>query len=316
MLAWLRVFLVALEEGSLNRAATRLRMSQSALTRQMQALEHEIGGPLLERTTSGVRPTDAGHALAASIPSVLASYEAAIAEARRLARGQRDLLRVGYLGSAAQVFLDPALAALRRSNPGVKVRLLDLSPGEQIAALRKGELDLAITGQEGGFAAGEFYTRRLATLPVVAALPDDHRLARRKRIALGDLRSERFLSAPEEDVPGRDRWTVQLCRRAGFRPQFVSGADSLSGAFSMINSDGVIGLLPGYMKKHPAPGVVCVELSDEKATWDFLIVWQRGKTSEALRALLNALAETVDSACSKAGARRGTSSRDAMALAP
>ncbi len=300
MLSQLRVFLVALEEGSLNRAATRLRMSQSALSRQMQALENEVGGPLLERTTSGVRPTDVGHALASAIPKVLADYDAAIADARRLARGQRDLLRIGYLGSAAQTFLDPALAALRHAHPEVKVKLLDLSPGEQIAGLRKGELDLAITGQEGSFASSEFYTRRLATLPVIAVMPDDHPLARRKKIQLQDLRNERFLSAPEEDMPGRDRWIVQLCRRAGFRPKFTQGANSVSAAFSMVNSDGVIAILPAYLKTFPASGVARVELSDEKATWDFLIVWQRGKASESLRALLDVLSTTVDHACDKA----------------
>src|SRR5215469_16806909 len=99
MVSQLRAFLVALEEGSLNRAALRLRMSQSALSRQMQVLENEIGGALLERTSAGVRPTDAGYALATSLPRVLADYDAAIDKARRLARGQRDLIRVGYLGS-------------------------------------------------------------------------------------------------------------------------------------------------------------------------------------------------------------------------
>jgi len=148
MVPQLRAFLVALEEGSLNRAALRLRMSQSALSRQMQVLENEIGGALLERTAAGIRPTDAGYALAKSLPRVLADYDAAIEEARRLARGQRDLIRLGYLGSAAQTFLDPALAALRRTHPEVKVKLLDLSPGEQIVALRKGEIDLALIGQE------------------------------------------------------------------------------------------------------------------------------------------------------------------------
>jgi DNA-binding transcriptional LysR family regulator len=171
VLAQLRAFLIALEEGSLNRAATRLHTSQSALSRQMQTLEAEIGGPLLERTASGVRPTDAGHALASSLPSVLAQYDAAIAEARRLARGQRDLIRVGYLGSAAQIFLDPALFALRRVHREVKVKLLDLSAGEQIAALRKGEIDLALIGQEGALLSTEFYTRKLTTLPVVAVMP-------------------------------------------------------------------------------------------------------------------------------------------------
>ena len=160
MVPQLRAFLVALEEGSLNRAALRLRMSQSALSRQMQVLENEIGGALLERTAAGVRPTDAGYALAKSLPRVLADYDAAIEEARRLARGQRDLIRLGYLGSAAQTFLDPALAALRRTHPEVKVKLLDLSPGEQIVALRKGEIDLAQIGQEGALLSNEFYIRK------------------------------------------------------------------------------------------------------------------------------------------------------------
>ncbi|HEY5792847.1 MAG TPA: LysR family transcriptional regulator, partial [Chthoniobacterales bacterium] len=289
MLASLRVFLIALEEGSLNRAAARLRMSQSALSRQMQALEAEIGGALLERTTSGVRATDAGYALANSLPPILAEYDAAFNEARRLARGQRDLLRIGYLGSAAQRFLNPALSHLRQAHPEVKVKLLDLSPGEQIAALRRGEIDLAVTGQEAGLGSSEFYTRKLATLPVVAAMAADHPLAGEKRIELRQLRGERFLGTPEEDLPGRDRWIVQLCRRAGFRPNFVQRADTLSQALSLISSEGTVALLPGYLKTYPAAGVSMVELSDPRATWDFLVVWQRGKMPDALKDLLEAL---------------------------
>jgi DNA-binding transcriptional LysR family regulator len=295
VLIQLRAFLVALEEGSLNRAAVRLRMSQSALSRQMQALEDEVGGALLERTTAGVRPTAAGQALATSLPSVLADYDAAMAEARRLARGQRDLIRVGYLGSAAQIFLDPALSALRHTHPEVKVKLLDLSPGEQIAALRKGEIDLALIGQEGALLSSEFYTRKLTTLPVVAVMPADHPLASRKRISLKELRGERFISAPEKDVPGRDRWIIQLCRPAGFRPKFVQEAASLSQGFTLIGSEGAVTLLPAYLKSFPVAGVAMVQLSDIKATWDFLVVWQRGRTANSVRALLDALAATAKS---------------------
>jgi DNA-binding transcriptional LysR family regulator len=256
----------------------------------MQALEAEIGGPLLERTTAGVRATDAGYALAVSLPPVLAGYDAAIAEARRLARGQRDLIRVGYLGSAAQIFLDPALSALRRSHPEVKIKLLDLSPGEQIAVLRKGEIDLALIGQEGALLSNEFYIRKLTTLPVVAVMPADHPLASRKRISLKELRGERFISSPEEDMPGRDRWITQLCRRAGFRPRFVQDAASVSNMFTLVGSEGAVTLVPAYLKSFPVAGIAMVQLSDPKATWDFLIVWQRGRIAKSQRALLGALA--------------------------
>lgn len=300
MLAQLRVFLVALEEGSLNRAAARLRMSQSALSRQMQALEAEIGGTLLERTTSGVRPTDAGHALANALPRILGDYDQAMAEARRLARGQRDLIRIGYLGSIASTFLNPALAELRRTHPEVKVKLLDQSPGEQIAALRKGEIDLAVTGQEGALASNEFYTRKLESFPIIAVLPADHPLATRKKISLKQLQGEPFLSAPEEDMPGRDRWVTQLCRKAGFRPHFAQVAESLSQGFSLISSEGLISIAPAYLLNHPAGGVAMVPISDEGAKWDFLIVWQRGRLSTSMKAMLDALGKSVEESCAKA----------------
>jgi DNA-binding transcriptional LysR family regulator len=296
MLPQLRDFLVILEEGSLNRAAARLRVSQSTLSRQMQALEAEIGGALLERSTAGVRPTDAGYALASSLPTVLAEYESAIAEARRLARGQRDLIRVGYLGSAAQMVLNPALSALRRSHPEVKVKLQDQSPGEQIAALRKGAIDVALIGQEGTLLSSEFYTCKLATLPVIVVMPADHPLASKKQIWLKELRDECFIGTTEEDLPGRDRWITQLCRRAGFRPKFVQVATSLSNTFTLVASEGAVALLPGYLKNFPVAGVAMLQLSDPKATWDFLVVWQRGRTAKPLRALLDALAAKASSA--------------------
>ncbi len=80
MLSQLRSFLAVIDEGSLNRAATRLRMSQPALSRQMQALEAEVGGRLLERSATGVSLTDAGHAFAAKTRALLADYDAALAE--------------------------------------------------------------------------------------------------------------------------------------------------------------------------------------------------------------------------------------------
>ena len=290
VLAQLRAFLIILEEGSLNRAAIRLRISQSTLSRQMQALEADVGGALLERTTTGVRPTDAGHALASSLPRVLAGYDAAIGEARRLARGQRDVIRVGYLGSAAQMFLDPALSVMRRSNPEVKVKLLDLSPGEQITALRKGEIDLALIGQEGALVSTEFYTLKITTLPLVAVMPADHSLASKKQISLKELGDERFISSLEEDLPGHNRWITQLCRRAGFKPKFVQEAVSVSNMFTLVVSEGAVALVPSYLKHFPVAGVAMVELLDSKATWDFLVVWQRGRTAKPLRELLDALA--------------------------
>ena len=86
MLDKLRLFLVVLEEGSFRRAADRLRISQSAITRQMQSLELDFGVRVLERTSAGVHPTNGGQALAERAKTLLADYDSTVAEVRRLNR--------------------------------------------------------------------------------------------------------------------------------------------------------------------------------------------------------------------------------------
>src|SRR5258708_5233138 len=83
MLEQIRSFLTVVEEGSLHRAAARLRILPSTLSRQMQALEHELGGRLLERMATGVSPTAGGQALAKRMGAVLAAYDLAMSDTRR-----------------------------------------------------------------------------------------------------------------------------------------------------------------------------------------------------------------------------------------
>src|SRR6266404_4497954 len=180
----LRLFLVVLEEGSLRRAADRLRISQSAITRQLQLLEHDLGGRVLERTSSGVRPTSGGHTLAEKARTLLADYDSVMAEVRRLVRGESDRLRIGYVASAVQEYLGPALATLRRKYPKLKVKMLDQTPGEMISALRRGEIDLALTGHGVDLLSRDFYTHKLASVPSVVALPLYHQLASQKQISI------------------------------------------------------------------------------------------------------------------------------------
>ena len=302
LLTYLRSLLAVTEEGSINRAAARLRISQPALSRQMQALEQLVGGRLFDRGPGGVKPTDAGYRLARSARGVLAAADGALAEARQLVRGQHRQIRIGSLMSAAQPFMSKALLAMRASHPEVKARLSDLSPGEMIAGLRAGELDVALTGQEGGVLGREFYTRRLARLPAMAALPESHPLAGRGRIPLRELRAETFIGCPDADMPGRNQWIRGLCRKAGFRPRFGPEGDSLAHVFSLIVGEPGVTLMPSYLRSYPYAGVRLLPLEDAGAGWDLLVVWHRGRPSPALTVLLGALASAAQ-ACGDTGRR-------------
>ncbi|MBB5032556.1 LysR family transcriptional regulator [Prosthecobacter vanneervenii] len=293
MMDRIKALLTVIEEGSVNRAAVRLRITQPALSRQMQALEHELGGRLLERETSGVKPTGLGHALVKSMRPLVENYDAALADLRRQARGEHSELRVGYLFSAAQSMLTPALARLRKSHPQVKLKLHDMSPREQIDGLRSGELDLALIGQEGMLAAREFHSARLRSFTVCGAVADGDSLAQKKRITLKELKGRDFIGVDEDQVPGRNRWMTALCKSAGFKPRFAIVVDGITHVLSQVVSESAVTLLPGYFEKLQHPGVTFVPVSDDTARWDCMVLWQKGRASAAARALVDALKQVA-----------------------
>ena len=285
----LRSFFAISEFGSLSKAAEQLHVSQSTLTRQMQTLETEIGGQLLERGHGGVALTATGHSLLEGMRPVVARADIIISEARKLARGQSSSVRIGYLMSAAGEYLNPALAALRRSHPETKVQLVDLSPGGQIAALRRGELDVLVLGNINAAISREFFVRRIATFPVVVAVPETHALADNDELALGDLRKEMFVGANPDDIPGFNNWLIQLCRRAGFRPKIVENASGLAHTLSLLVAENAVTLLPALVPGFKVPGVTFRPLRGAAVKWDLQVAWQRGKITEPVRELVNLL---------------------------
>jgi molybdate transport repressor ModE-like protein len=288
----LRLFLVILEEGSFRRAADRLRISQSAITRQIQALELELGGQVLERTSAGVRPTNGGAVLVERAKALLADYDSTMAEVRRLNRGESERLRIGYIASAVQEYLGPALAVLRRDYPKLKVKMLDQTPGEMIIALRQGEIDLALTLHGIDLLSRDFYIRKIATVKSLVALPVSHRFATKRQVSISQLKDETFVRGSDDAVPGYTQRIIQLCRKyGGFRPRLatIDKTTSLVESLAVAANEEAISIQPAFISHLEVPNVVMVPIADAGATWDLFVVWLRGKVAGPLRTLLSEL---------------------------
>ena len=155
----MRSLLVVMEEGSVNRAAKRLGVAQPTISRHIQTLEQELGARLFERGAWGMRATDFGFFIRKRFTPLVRDYELATAEALAFTKGRYGQLRVGFIGSAAARFLNPALAALKLEQPELKLFLYDQTPYEQLQALRHGEIDVALLGHETAAEIDEFYQR-------------------------------------------------------------------------------------------------------------------------------------------------------------
>ena len=292
MLEQLRLFLTVVEEGSLHRAAERAHISQSAVTRQMQLLEHDLGGRILERTSIGVHLTTGGHALAQKAKLLLDDYDSSMGNVRRLVRGESNQLRIGYLASAGQEYLGEPIRALRRVHPKVKMKMIDLTPGEMITALRRGEIDLALTYLGMDLLSRDFYTRKIDDVLSVVVLPIDHQLASQKQIPISQLKDERFLQVAETCAPGYNQSVSQLCRRFGkFRPRFapVRAFESIAESLGISGNEDAVSVNPMFVRHLKIPNVAVVPIADKGATWDVFVAWQRGKTSAPVRSLVDAL---------------------------
>ncbi|KUL40443.1 LysR family transcriptional regulator [Actinoplanes awajinensis] len=139
----LRVFRAVAERGSFTAAAVALGYTQSAVSRQIAALERAVGADLLERRHDGVRVTAAGRIVLRRAVAVAEQIEAAAHELAGLP-GPDGAVRLGWFTSAGAGLVPRALADLRRTHPGVTVTTREAATPALIRALRAGSLDLAV----------------------------------------------------------------------------------------------------------------------------------------------------------------------------
>jgi len=190
-------FIAVTEESSFTKAAERLHVVQSTLSVSIRTLERELGAQLLERTTHRVRLTDAGRALLTEARNALAAVNAAQDAVAAVHGGVRGTVRVGIINSLRLIDLASVLTRYHEERPLVQIVPHTVVGGsaELVTGVLDGTLDLAFTALPGPYPSG-LAVRPLAAEPLLLACPDDHLFAGRERVALADLRGERFVDFP------------------------------------------------------------------------------------------------------------------------
>jgi DNA-binding transcriptional LysR family regulator len=140
----LKALVTVIETGSVTRAAELLHVVQPAVTRQIRALEHELGVPLFERTRHGMRPTTAGTSLAERARRALTELDRARAELAPTSGTITGLVNVGLLESTADLLAQPLVTAVLRHHPGIELRVMTAYSGYLQQWLDDGDLDLSL----------------------------------------------------------------------------------------------------------------------------------------------------------------------------
>jgi DNA-binding transcriptional LysR family regulator len=278
----LHAFVAVAEERHFGRAAKRLHISQPPLSRQIQTLEAELGFSLFERTRRRVEITPAGVVFLAQVRRVFESLELAVREARRASIGEIGRLAMGYPSSLAYSGLTELLRAFRARFSTVELSLRELSPSEQIEAIKERRLDVGFV--RGPLDDAGLVSEVVRREPLVVALPADHRLAGRSRIALGALAREPFVVFPRQRGPAFFDQLVSMCRRAGFTPHIVQEAPQLD-ILSLVAAGFGVAILPASIREARRDGIVVRPIVAAPST-ELLVTWRADNASPVLREFL------------------------------
>ncbi|HTI32189.1 MAG TPA: LysR family transcriptional regulator [Miltoncostaea sp.] len=246
------------EHRSFTRAAQQLVMTQPAVSRQLAALEAEVGVQLVIRGPRHVALTPAGAALVEESEGILPAIEAAGRRLWGFAAPDGGAVRLGAVPSALATLVPDALRALRARRPRVEVQVDEGWSADLERLTARGDLDLAVVSASGG--AGPAGGVRLLREPFVALLPADGAPARRRRLALRDLAGEPWLVAPG---PGGREAVLAACAAAGFGPR-IAGTAGWDAAGRLIGAGLGVALAPERTAARVArePGVVARPLAD------------------------------------------------------
>lgn len=294
----LRYFVAVAEELHFSRAAARLHIAQPPLSQQIRHLEHELGVTLLFRTRRRVELTDAGRALLEEARRLLAGAERAARVARRAGGGEVGQLSVAFVPSADLDVLPRALRVWHARFPDVELELQTLLPAAQLEGLAAGRLHVGILRLPVS-AERELVVEPLQEEPLVAAVPQRHRLAARARVRLGDLAGETILMFQRHVAPGYYDLLTSACLAAGFTPR-VFHPGSLQTNLALIAAGLGVSLLPTSIRNLRRAGVVYRPLAPPVPRVALAVAWRRDERS----AVVPAFVEVVRAVARGPGRRR------------
>jgi DNA-binding transcriptional LysR family regulator len=239
----LRYFIAVAEAGAFSRAASRLRITQPALWRQVHDLEAELGVRLFERAGRGIRLTSAGEGLVHRSRELLDGVGQLSEHAQAIRSGDVGTLRVGGSPQVIQSVLAPFLARYLKSRPGVDVHLVEEGGVRTAGLVERGEVHLALALRRGD---DHLDGRLLFPVRALAAVAPGHPLARRRTIEVADLQRERLLLLRQGF--GTREMFDGACRIAHVHPRVVLEAGDPQSMLALAETGLGVAIVPSTVR--------------------------------------------------------------------
>ncbi|MEU3447104.1 LysR family transcriptional regulator [Streptomyces thermolilacinus] len=267
----LAYFAAVARHEHVTRAAHETGVPQSTLSRAVARLEDDLGVTLFARKGRALSLTPAGRTFLLAVERALGEVERAAEAVRADVDPTAGRVAFGFLHTMGSETVPALLRAFRADHPKVRFTLVQNYGEAMIERLRAGELDLCLTSPVPD--APDLVGRRLDEQRLRLVVPDDHRLAGRKRIRLAEAADEAFVTL--EPGYGLRRITDDLCAEAGFRPRVAFEGEEAETLRGLVAAGLGVALLPPPAV--PRPGVVELTVTAPRAVREIGVAWQAGR---------------------------------------
>jgi DNA-binding transcriptional LysR family regulator len=279
----LRYFVAVGEEQHYRRAASRLRVAQPALSRQIQDLEAEVGFNLFERLPRGVKLSAAGKVFLQDARRILQEVNEATGRAGRVARGLSGALRVGFAENASWHGVVPdSFRRFREQQPDAELQLQPAASLEQLEAIRSGRLDAGFVNFMPK-SDPELDQLSVAIQHVELAAPRRHALTKLKKLRLRDLTDIPFVWFPRSANPTFYDRLMRECYRGGLKyPHIVQEGLNEATILSLVSTGLGVGWVIGTARWRSPESVVILPVVDLNMPLPLALAWRRDNTSTLL----------------------------------
>lgn len=257
----LHYFVTVAEEEHVGRAAERLYISQSPLSRQIAQLEEKLGLTLFERSQQRIKLTADGRTFLAEAQALLTHAKRLESMARRLGSGDEGGLCIGYLENAMHSgVLHDALRELLADRPAIHIALYNYSNEAQLEGLRQRSLDVGVICEPVAADDPELVSYQVLSDPMLLALPSSHPLAGAKKFTPQDLVAQKWIGViHKESVRTRDNF-IAACAEAGFAPTVALEVSEPLAALGLVAAGLGVTMVQRSLQHQAPEGVVLHEV--------------------------------------------------------
>ncbi|KAF1029268.1 MAG: HTH-type transcriptional regulator BenM [Pseudomonas sp.] len=292
----LRYFLTVAEELHFGRAALRLHLAQPPLTRQISALEAELGFRLFDRTSRTVSLTAQGQAFLPYARSVLEQVELAEVIASKLAAGSAGQLALGYVSSIALSDLfSQAIQVFAQRFPDVQLTLVECASGSLGAQVADGRLDIGLSRLPPPGRQTDVQTLSLGEERLVAAVSRDSPLAAHTEVSLAQLSAYPLILFPADYGSGLNQSIAQLYRHNGLPLRPGPTGRQITSIIALVAAGQGVALVPACTQSLMNKGVTYRPLVEPDAVTPLLVLTSAKRQDLMLEAFLNVIHEVSHS---------------------